>query len=79
MFFLLLCAYETWWHVFPQLVFSESFPDRMFWNMRPAAVFMGRMYRRSSITTDERRGKKIIFGEYESGWSSRAPISLDGS
>ena len=62
-------AFEAWWHVLPQLAFSEPFPERMFRDILPALVIIGRMYRMLSITTDEWRENKKILDEKESDWS----------
>ena len=37
----------------PQLVFSVTVPEHMFWDMLPAPVLTDRQYRRLSFTTDE--------------------------
>ena len=63
--------------MFPQLVFSKSVPEDMFWDMPPAPVLVGRQCRRPSITTDGWLEKKKILDEKESEWSCHAPLSLE--
>ena len=44
----------------PQLVFSVTVPEHMFWDMLPAPVLIGRQYTKLSFTTDEWCAQKKI-------------------
>ena len=52
-------ACETWWHVFPQLVFSERCPDLCFGIGAP--VIEERACRRPLISTEEELNTKKFF------------------
>ena len=47
----------------------------IFWYLFPNFVTEGRVYRRASITLDERRATKMLVDETEGDWSRPAPLS----
>ena len=53
----------------------RTLPRHMFWQLLPAPVIEGRVYRRPSISTDERFEKKQFFDATESDWSRQALLS----
>ena len=48
---------------FPQLGFSVARPERTFWQLLPAPVIGGQVYRLPPISTDEWMDKKLLSDE----------------
>ena len=64
----------------PQLVFSVTVPEHMFWDVLPAPVLTGRQYRKP-LTSDESRIRSwtaCFLGDLKRVWEERVSPAVDG-